>query len=68
MHVIAQAANRDSVASSCDPNLLLGPFNIFESNDIDKSLPKLGPFEYPDGSIYYGQYKLGIRNGIGRQI
>lgn len=33
-----------------------------------KNFPMLGPFKYPDGSTYYGQYKQGQKYGYGEQI
>lgn len=32
------------------------------------SYPEIGPYRYPDGSTYYGQYKNGMRHGYGEQI
>jgi len=31
-------------------------------------LPELGPFKYPDGGTYFGQFKEGKRHGFGEQI
>ena len=31
-------------------------------------LPELGPYRYPDGGTYFGQYKNGLRHGFGEQI
>ena len=33
-----------------------------------KKLPEVGPYMYPDGSTYFGQYKNGLRHGYGEQI
>ena len=33
-----------------------------------KRLPEIGPYQYPDGSTYYGQYKNGLRHGYGEQV
>lgn len=30
--------------------------------------PEIGPYRYPDGSTYLGQYKNGTRHGYGEQI
>ncbi|CAD8170457.1 unnamed protein product [Paramecium octaurelia] len=41
-----------------------GPFEEMSEPD----LPKLGPYEYNDQTVYYGQYKNGLKHGYGTQI
>ena len=34
----------------------------------DPTLPVLGPYKYPDGATYIGQYRDGLRSGRGKEI
>ena len=48
----------------------MSKFNInnYEGKSIYTAFPILGPYEYGDGAIYYGQYKNGKRHGRGEQV
>lgn len=47
----------------------LGPAFCEEfSRAEDRELPELGPFLYPDGSTYLGQYRHGRRHGKGKMV
>ena len=46
-----------------------GPFNPnYKIRDSWRDLPELGPYAYPNGSTYVGQYKYGVRHGEGKMI
>ena len=32
------------------------------------TLPNMGPYKYANGATYEGQYKNGLRHGLGRQV
>lgn len=42
----------------------------FNNKNSEKfqNLPILGPYKYPDGTTYTGQYKKGKRHGLGEQV
>lgn len=40
--------------------------NAYIKPDLFTDLPILGPYQYPDGSTYYGQYKDSLREGFGK--
>lgn len=47
----------------------LGPYKYPTFNDPEmSSLPKLGPYEFDNDSVYLGQFKRGLRHGQGLQI
>jgi hypothetical protein len=46
----------------------MGPFKQYDTHDLFKGLPVLGPFKYSDGSTYEGQYWKGMRHGIHKSV
>lgn len=44
-----------------------GEFVYDQDTDEDKTLPKLGPYEFDNSAIYVGQWKNGQRHGRGKQ-
>ena len=70
-HIIKGSPTENNKVSAqvVDTMSLHGPYNpTYQIRESWKDLPTFGPFEYPSGSTYIGQYKFGLRHGEGKFV